>query len=77
MSLLLGILGVPLLGILVYRITGSRIAGVLAAFLLALDPVHITFSRQALQEVHTIFFLLLAAVLIITYWPALSLRLLG
>ena len=61
-SLLMGILSVPLLGLLVAKLTRDRTAATLAAFFLAVDPVHITFSRQAIQEVHTTFFILLGTV---------------
>jgi len=57
-SLLLGCLSVPLLAMLVLRLTGNRLAALLTAFFIALDPVHTTFSRQAIQEVHTTFFFL-------------------
>jgi 4-amino-4-deoxy-L-arabinose transferase-like glycosyltransferase len=62
-SLLLGVLGVPVLGLLVSRLTASETAGVVAALLLAADPVHITFSRQAIQEVQTTFWFLLGCLL--------------
>ncbi len=62
-SLFLGILSIPLLGLLVFRITSNTTATALAAFFLAVDPVHITFSRQAIQEVHTAFFFLLGVLL--------------
>lgn len=62
-SLLLGTLGLPVLGLLVRRLTASETAGVLAALLLALDPVHITFSRHAIQEVQTTFWFLLGCLL--------------
>ncbi len=62
-SLLFGVLSIPLLGLLVFRITSNTTASALAAFFLAVDPVHITFSRQAIQEVHTAFFFLLGVLL--------------
>ncbi|HEX9094215.1 MAG TPA: phospholipid carrier-dependent glycosyltransferase [Coriobacteriia bacterium] len=64
-SLVLGILAVPLLGVLVYRLTRSRTASIVAALLLALDGVHVDFSRQAIQEVHAGFFVLLGAYLVV------------
>jgi dolichyl-phosphate-mannose--protein O-mannosyl transferase len=65
-SLLLGVLGIPVLGLMAYRITSNVTASCLAAFFLAVDPVHITFSRQAIQEVHTAFFFMLGTVLAVT-----------
>lgn len=62
-SLLFGVLSIPLLGLLIYRVTGSVTASALGAFFLAADPVHITFSRQAIQEVHTAFFFILGTLL--------------
>lgn len=58
-SLLLGTLSVPLVGLVVRAITRRPVAAGLAAFLLAVDPLHIAFSRQAIQEAHVVFFVLL------------------
>lgn len=57
-SVLLGTLSVWVLFALVRRLTKDCFAALLAALFLAVDPVHITFSRQSLQEVHTAFFFL-------------------
>jgi len=57
-SLILGTLGVLLLGLMVRRLSGSDSASLASAIILAFDPVHIVFSRQAIQEVHTVFFFL-------------------
>jgi dolichyl-phosphate-mannose--protein O-mannosyl transferase len=65
-SLLFGVLSIPVLGLLLYRVTSNVAASGLAAFFLAVDPVHITFSRQAIQEVHTAFFFLAGALLAVT-----------
>jgi 4-amino-4-deoxy-L-arabinose transferase-like glycosyltransferase len=54
-SLLLGILGIPAAGLLARRLGGNR-AGLLAALWLAIDPLHIDYSRQAVQEAYTAFF---------------------
>ncbi|MBI4838621.1 MAG: phospholipid carrier-dependent glycosyltransferase [Nitrospirae bacterium] len=62
-SLLFGCLSVLLLGLLLYRISSNTTASCLAAFFLAVDPMHITFSRQAIQEVHTTFFFILGTLL--------------
>lgn len=64
-SLLFGIVSIPLLGVIVFRLTSNIEAASLSALFLALDPVHITFSRQSIQEVHTAFFFLLGTLLVI------------
>jgi dolichyl-phosphate-mannose--protein O-mannosyl transferase len=64
-SLLLGSITIPLLMLLIASLTRSRLAALLAGFSLALDPVHITFSRQAIQEVHTTFFFLAGVLLFV------------
>lgn len=58
-SLSLGVLSVPLLGFVALRLTGSRAAALLAALLLAIDPVHAGYSRQAVHEDYGLFFILL------------------
>lgn len=58
-SVLLGTLSLPLLAWIVVLATGRRRAALVAAFLLCFDTVHVTFSRQSIQEVHTAFFVLL------------------
>lgn len=58
-SLLLGVLSVPLTAALLHLLTRDRLASLVAAALLALEQVHVTFSRQALQETWTTFFILL------------------
>ncbi|MFC1770186.1 ArnT family glycosyltransferase, partial [Nitrospirota bacterium] len=62
-SVLFGVLSIPLLGFLARWLTGMSLAGLLAAFFLCVDPVHITFSRQFIQEVHTAFFFLAGTML--------------
>lgn len=54
-SLLTGTLSVPLLGGIVLRMTGRPGAALLAALFLASDPLHVAFSRQAVQEAHVVF----------------------
>ena len=54
-SLLLGALTIPLVGLLGRRLAGPG-AGLVAAALLALDALHVDYSRQAVQEVYTAFF---------------------
>lgn len=63
-SILLGTACIPLLGILVHRLSKSTLAAGIAALLLAIDPVSIYFSRQSIQEVWTACFAL-AGVLVV------------
>lgn len=66
-SFLLGAASVPVLAMLVMDLLEDRRASLIAAFLLALDPLHITFSRQAIQETHVAFFALLGVFFVIRY----------
>lgn len=66
-SALAGILSVLLLGLLLFQLTGDRRAALVAAFFLAVEEVHIMFSRQAVQETWTLFFILLGIVLFVGY----------
>jgi len=54
-SLLLGVLSIPIIGLLGRRLAGPA-AGTVAAAFVALDPLHVDYSRQAVQEVYTFFF---------------------
>jgi len=67
MSLFAGIVSIPLTGMILYGLTGNRGASLLAAFLLAVEQVHITFSRQTIQETWTTFFFLLGVLSFIYY----------
>jgi dolichyl-phosphate-mannose--protein O-mannosyl transferase len=73
-SLLLGTLSVPLLGLAVRAMTGRALAAGLAAFFLAVDPLHLAFSRQAIQETHVVFFALLGSVIALTLLRRLERR---
>ncbi|BCS52117.1 phospholipid carrier-dependent glycosyltransferase [Geobacter sp. SVR] len=66
-SIVLGTLSVPLIGTVTSRLSGSHIMGLLAALFLAVDSVHIDFSRQAIQEVHLPFFVLSALLVMLIY----------
>lgn len=66
-SLMTGILSIPLLGLLCHELTGKRMVSLLAAYLLAVEQVHITFSRQAIQETWTTFLFLLGTLLFIYF----------
>lgn len=57
-SVLFGVLSVVLLGLLVWRLTRSETASVVAATLLAIDPLSIYMSRSGLQDGWTTFFAL-------------------
>lgn len=68
MSLITGIMSIPIMGILLYVLVGSRHAALLGAFLLSVEQVHITFSRYALQETWTTFFFLLGVLFSVMYY---------
>lgn len=55
-SLSFGSLTVLLTGLVAWELTGSKRAGVLAALFLAVDSLHVDFSRQAVHEVYMAFF---------------------
>lgn len=55
-SLAFGGLSVLLTGLVARELTGDARVGALAALLLAVDSLHIDFSRQAVHEVHMAFF---------------------
>lgn len=55
-SLAFGGLSVLLTGLVARELTGDDRVGALAALLLAVDSLHIDFSRQAVHEVHMAFF---------------------
>ncbi|MGB8930020.1 MAG: phospholipid carrier-dependent glycosyltransferase [Anaeromyxobacteraceae bacterium] len=67
-SLLLGILSIPVTGLLLHALTRDRAAAFIASFLLAIDQVHVTLSRQAIQETWTTFFMLLGTLLAVAAW---------
>lgn len=60
-SLFLGSLSIPLLGYLAYFFFGSLRVALLAAFFLAVDPLHIALSREAFQEAMTPCFIIAGA----------------
>ena len=55
-SLSFGVASVPLVGLITRRIFNSAAAALFASFFMAIDPLHIDFSRQAVQEVYMPFF---------------------
>ncbi len=65
-SLTLGVLSVPVVGLL-GRALGGPAVGLLAAALLAIDPVHVGYSRQAVQEGYPLFFGALGTLFTIRY----------
>jgi dolichyl-phosphate-mannose--protein O-mannosyl transferase len=64
-SVLFGTLSIPVIGLLVHKLSADVTASALASFLLAADPLHITFSRQPIQEVHVAFFSMLGIYLVL------------
>jgi dolichyl-phosphate-mannose--protein O-mannosyl transferase len=66
-SVLTGVLSLPLMAGIVRRTGGGRAAALLAALLLAVEEVHVVFSRQALQETWTPFLFLLGVYLVLRY----------
>lgn len=64
-SLLFGTLLIGVVGLFVRRATRDDRAGLFAAALVAVDVVMIDFSRQAIQEVHAAFFMVLGAWLVV------------
>jgi dolichyl-phosphate-mannose-protein mannosyltransferase len=55
-SVALGTLSVPALALLVLAVGGGGAAAVLAGLLVAVDPLHLDFSRQAINDVYLAFF---------------------
>jgi len=55
-SVALGTLSVPALALLVVAVGGGWPAAILAGLLLAVDPLHVDFSRQAINDVYLAFF---------------------
>ena len=51
-SLVLGLLTLLFLILLTREISGNAVAGLIAGLLLAVDPLHIDFSRQAIHEIY-------------------------
>lgn len=66
-SLAAGILSIPLAGAILYKLSGDRKAALLASFFLAVEQVHITFSRQGIQETWTTFFFLAGVLLFLLH----------
>jgi len=66
-SIIMGSLSITLMALVIRQFTGSIPAALLGALLLAVDSVHIDFSRQAIQEVYMPFFTLLGIWLALQY----------
>lgn len=73
-SLLFGVLLIGVTGLFVRRVVRDDRAGMWAAGLVALDVVMIDYSRQAIQEVHVAFFIVLGAWLAVEALRAESTR---
>lgn len=54
-SLVLGVASIAVIGLLAHRLAGPA-AGLVAAALTALDPLHVIYSRQAVNDVYMFFF---------------------
>ncbi len=66
-SVLLGTLCVPATGSLVWVVGRNRTGAILAAAIVATDPLHIDFSRQAINDVHVAFFPVAAILALLAY----------
>jgi dolichyl-phosphate-mannose--protein O-mannosyl transferase len=66
-SIVMGTLSVTVMALVVRQLTASSLTALFGAFLLAVDSVHIDFSRQAIQEVYMPFFTLLGIWLALRY----------
>jgi 4-amino-4-deoxy-L-arabinose transferase-like glycosyltransferase len=66
-SVLLGTLCVPATAALVRTLGGSGTGAVLAAAIVATDPLHVDFSRQAINDVYVAFFPVAAVLAILAY----------
>jgi dolichyl-phosphate-mannose-protein mannosyltransferase len=55
-SIAMGLLCVPMAGMLTRRLTGRRDAALLASFLWAVEPLAILYSRQAINDIYLAFF---------------------
>jgi len=66
-SLFSGILSIPLMAGIMRRLGSNHGTALLAALLLAMEQVHIVFSRQAIQETWTTFLFLLGVYLVLNY----------
>jgi dolichyl-phosphate-mannose--protein O-mannosyl transferase len=64
-SLIFGVTIVPLIGFLLRKLSGSPLAGLLCAFLIAVDPAHIALSRHAVQDTTTVFFIVLGTLAVV------------
>jgi len=67
-SLVLGVLSVPLIATLLHLLTQDSRAALVASALLAVEQVHVTFSRQAIQETWTTFLFLSGTIAAVLAW---------
>ena len=66
-SVLVGTLCVPATGYLARIVGASRAAAILAAAIVATDPLHVDFSRQAINDVYVSFFPVAAILALLAY----------
>jgi dolichyl-phosphate-mannose--protein O-mannosyl transferase len=69
-SVSLGTLTIPALGLVARKVTKSDAAALLCAFFLTIDCVHIDLSRQAVHEIYMPFFTLVALYMALHYLDA-------
>jgi 4-amino-4-deoxy-L-arabinose transferase-like glycosyltransferase len=66
-SVLLGTLAASATGYLVWILSASRLAAVMSAAIVATDPLHVEFSRQAINDVYVAFFPVAAIIALLVY----------
>ena len=66
-SVLVGALCVPATGYLVWVVCASRTGAIIAAAIVAIDPLHVAFSRQAINDVYVSFFPVAAILALLAY----------
>jgi 4-amino-4-deoxy-L-arabinose transferase-like glycosyltransferase len=72
LSVLWGVLAVPLMYILALKLFHSRLAGLLAAFLLAISPLHLWYGQEARMYSLLTFLCLLSSILLLLAMRARS-----
>src|SRR6266511_3192967 len=63
-----GAASVALSFLLADALLGSSVAALVAALLLAMDPLHLLLSRSTFEEIRAVFFVLLGQLLAVRYW---------
>jgi 4-amino-4-deoxy-L-arabinose transferase-like glycosyltransferase len=73
-SVLFGVLSVPAAALVAWLLTGSGLAAAIAAAVLAVDPLHLDFSRQAINDVYLAFFPVAAVAMLLRYGETRTVR---